>query len=349
MQSPDMATTEELGTTTRNFDLHPRGPFSLRASATFGFGQRVAFSQRTSTGDDGFDGAMRMAFCLDGYRHPWGWCSGNPTPGSRLRRTVAPPHWRTWLRCAPDRTNPQPRPRRRGLRAGGGAGRGGRRAAGVGSGVATAVVPLAVRGRGPGRCSPPVAPAAQMAKVREELNMAHGSVFSLDSRRITAFPTPAELLGVSTVGGLDAERSAGCTASLKPRWPAGSTPSGCSGWAPTPPRTTCRPCAGSGPLRCPRGGAGHRVRRRPAHGRASPAHPGPRSLRAAGAAGGTGVHGPGRGVAAVPHLGVGADPLDGRAAVETPFSAVSAKVAAASSRVMRLRSDHDRGNRPPAE
>lgn len=41
------------------FTIEPSGPFSLRESAEFGFGQRDA--QR-------FDGVLRLAFCLDGYR-----------------------------------------------------------------------------------------------------------------------------------------------------------------------------------------------------------------------------------------------------------------------------------------
>jgi DNA-3-methyladenine glycosylase II len=41
-----------------SFTITPRGPFSLERAATFGFGQRE---------NDGFDGVMRLAFCLDGY------------------------------------------------------------------------------------------------------------------------------------------------------------------------------------------------------------------------------------------------------------------------------------------
>jgi DNA-3-methyladenine glycosylase II len=42
-----------------SFSITPRGPFSLARLATFGFGQRE---------NDDFDGVMRLAFCLDGYR-----------------------------------------------------------------------------------------------------------------------------------------------------------------------------------------------------------------------------------------------------------------------------------------
>jgi DNA-3-methyladenine glycosylase II len=41
-----------------SFFIKPHGPFSLARAATFGFGQRE---------NDGFDGVMRLAFCLDGY------------------------------------------------------------------------------------------------------------------------------------------------------------------------------------------------------------------------------------------------------------------------------------------
>src|SRR5690349_20401910 len=43
---------------TSTFTITPRGPFSLREAALFGFGPRS---------EKHFDGAMRLAFCLDGY------------------------------------------------------------------------------------------------------------------------------------------------------------------------------------------------------------------------------------------------------------------------------------------
>jgi len=43
------------------FTIEPRGPFSLAEAAQFGFGQRQ--------GECRFDGTMRLAFCVDGYRH----------------------------------------------------------------------------------------------------------------------------------------------------------------------------------------------------------------------------------------------------------------------------------------
>jgi DNA-3-methyladenine glycosylase II len=52
---------------TRSFLIRPLGAFSLRESALFGFGQRLPVGQRGGSTDDGFDGVMRLAFCLDGY------------------------------------------------------------------------------------------------------------------------------------------------------------------------------------------------------------------------------------------------------------------------------------------
>jgi DNA-3-methyladenine glycosylase II len=46
-----------------SFTIRPVGPFSLKESAMFGFGQR---------GGRQFDGTLRMAFCLDGYREQVG-------------------------------------------------------------------------------------------------------------------------------------------------------------------------------------------------------------------------------------------------------------------------------------
>ncbi len=53
------------GTTTgpATFTLHPRGAFSLRESAEFGFGQRHSTA---------FDGTMRLAFCVDDLVHQVG-------------------------------------------------------------------------------------------------------------------------------------------------------------------------------------------------------------------------------------------------------------------------------------
>ncbi|MEP7020837.1 MAG: DNA-3-methyladenine glycosylase 2 family protein [Pseudonocardiales bacterium] len=51
---------------TRSFSIAPKGPFSLRESALFGFGQRMRPAGIGSQ-EPSFDGVMRLAFCLDGY------------------------------------------------------------------------------------------------------------------------------------------------------------------------------------------------------------------------------------------------------------------------------------------
>jgi len=48
---------------TSTFTITPRGPFSLREAALFGFGPRS---------EKHFDGTMRLAFCLDGYNRQVG-------------------------------------------------------------------------------------------------------------------------------------------------------------------------------------------------------------------------------------------------------------------------------------
>src|SRR5256885_15867296 len=47
----------------RTFTIPTKGPFSLQEVATFGFGQRE---------EPSWDGVMRMAFCVDGYREQVG-------------------------------------------------------------------------------------------------------------------------------------------------------------------------------------------------------------------------------------------------------------------------------------
>jgi len=48
---------------TTTFTIDPCGEFSLREAALFGFGPRDERS---------FDGVMRLAFCVDGYRDQTG-------------------------------------------------------------------------------------------------------------------------------------------------------------------------------------------------------------------------------------------------------------------------------------
>ncbi len=183
---------------TRRFLIHPQGAFSLRAAATFGFGQRA--------GDDGYDGAMRMAFCLDGYRHHVGVVLRETAEGigvvahgcaaaladleairAQTARVLSLDHDADGYERVGERDP-----------------------------VVAALLALAPGLRPPLFHSPYEAaawtvlsarrPSGQMMKVREELNAAHGAVFDLDGRRRTAFPTPEALLRVESVPGLDAEK-----------------------------------------------------------------------------------------------------------------------------------------------
>ena len=52
---------------TRSFTITPLGAFSLTESALFGFGQRMR-PAGVGAQEPTFDGVMRLAFCLDGYR-----------------------------------------------------------------------------------------------------------------------------------------------------------------------------------------------------------------------------------------------------------------------------------------
>jgi hypothetical protein len=55
----DVGRTAQTEAVAATFAIRPKGPFSLEEAGNFGFGQRM---------DAWFDGVMRLAFCLDGYR-----------------------------------------------------------------------------------------------------------------------------------------------------------------------------------------------------------------------------------------------------------------------------------------
>src|SRR5580704_17006974 len=62
------------------FTIEPQGPFSLAEAAQFGFGQRQ--------GEHQFDGTMRLAFCVDGYRHHAG-VSLTQSAGGSVHGTIS--------------------------------------------------------------------------------------------------------------------------------------------------------------------------------------------------------------------------------------------------------------------
>jgi len=179
---------------TRSFTIAPRGEFSLRESATFGFGQRVPFGQRVSAkravGD--FDGVMRLAFCLDGYRQQ---------VGVEVRQDPAGVH------CVVHGEGDLETARAQVARVlsldhdGRGFAEVGRRDPVIGR--LQAVAPGL---RPPLFYSPYEAaawavlsarrPAQQMAQVRDRLSQSHGARFELAGKAVAALPTPEQLLAV---------------------------------------------------------------------------------------------------------------------------------------------------------
>jgi DNA-3-methyladenine glycosylase II len=177
------------------FSIVPTGTYSLRESAEFGFGGRAA---------DRYDGVMRLAFCLDGYRTQVGVelrqdsagvhgvvkGSNNaelPAVAAQVARVLSLDHDASGFADV------------------------GRHDPVIGrlQEVAPGLLP-------PLFYSPYEAavwsvisarrPAQQMAEVRRKLSEAHGRVFELAGRQLAAVPTPAQLLEVSEFPGLTAEK-----------------------------------------------------------------------------------------------------------------------------------------------
>jgi DNA-3-methyladenine glycosylase II len=177
----------------RRFTIEPQGPFSLRELALFGFGQREA---------QAWDGVMRLAFCLDGYRQQVGVEVRQDDEGvhgavhsegdlDALRRQVArvlsldfdghlfeavgerDPVVARLQRAAPGLRPP------------------------LFYSPYEAAVWVVMSARRPRR---------QIAEVRRRLGEAHGRVFELAGERLAALPTPERLLTVEEVPGLNAEK-----------------------------------------------------------------------------------------------------------------------------------------------
>jgi DNA-3-methyladenine glycosylase II len=183
-----------------SFTITPDGPFSLAEAATFGFGQRDG---------QGWDGCMRLAFCLDGYQEHVGvevrqarpadtgsadvHCVFHGPAGidaARVRRQVARSlsldhDGAEFLRVG-DRDPVIGR-----LQA---AAPGLRPPLFYSPYEAAAWSVLSAR-----------RPARQMAQVRDRLSAAHGCVFDLAGVRLAAFPAPARLLRVESFPGIPEE------------------------------------------------------------------------------------------------------------------------------------------------
>jgi DNA-3-methyladenine glycosylase II len=181
---------------TRTFTMYPLGDFSLRESALFGFGQR-------SRPAGGFDGVMRLAFCLDG--------GFEQQVGVEVRHDDAGVHCE--VHGAGDLVAIQAQVERvlslnHDARA----------FADVGH--ADPVIrrlQLAAPGLRPPLFHSPYEAAAwallsarrpgwQMARVRTALSDAAGRSFDLAGQRQSAFPTPRRLLRVAAFPGIEADR-----------------------------------------------------------------------------------------------------------------------------------------------
>ncbi len=179
-----------------SFSITPSGPFSLAEAATFGFGQRDGH---------GWDGVMRLAFCLDGYQEQVG-VEVRQDDDAVVHATV---HGPAGIDTAAVR----------------------RQVARVLSLDHDGAEFLRVGQRDPviGRLQaaapglrPPLfyspyeaaawsvlsarRPAGQMAQVRDRLNAAHGRVFELAGSRLAAFPAPGRLLAVESFPGIPEDK-----------------------------------------------------------------------------------------------------------------------------------------------
>src|SRR6266516_4454516 len=174
---------------TTRFTIRPRGPFSLAEAGNFGFGQRI---------DPTWDGVLRFAFCVDGYRDQVGveirqekadinCIAHGEADASVVERQVARVlsldfDGEAFLEI-------------------------GRRDPVIGR--LQAVAPGL---RPPLFYSPYEAaawavlsarrPARQMAEVRRQLSEAHGASFDLAGQRLSALPTPEQMLAVQGFPGI---------------------------------------------------------------------------------------------------------------------------------------------------
>jgi DNA-3-methyladenine glycosylase II len=172
------------------FTITPTGPFSLREAAMFGFGQRAA---------EEFDGVMRLACCVDGYREQVGVELRQDTDGVHCT-TAGPVADVATVRAQVARVLSLDHDGLAFLDVG-------RRDPVIGR------LQQAAPGLRPVLFYSPYEaaawavlsarrPARQMAEVRTRLSRAHGRTFELAGRTLTALPTPAQLLRVREFPGI---------------------------------------------------------------------------------------------------------------------------------------------------
>ena len=186
---------------TRSFTIVAKGPFSLRESALFGFGQRMR-PGGVGSQEPTFDGVMRLAFCLDGYRDQVGVELRQVDDGVR-----AVVHGKGDLAAVEAQVS---------------------RVLSLDH-DATGFVQVGKRDRvinklqqtAPGLRPPlfysPYEAATwsvlsarrsgwQMSQVRAQLSEAHGATFDLAGERLATLPTPAQLLRVEAFPGIEPAR-----------------------------------------------------------------------------------------------------------------------------------------------
>jgi DNA-3-methyladenine glycosylase II len=173
--------------------IEPQGPFSLEEAAGFGFGQRAA---------EAYDGVMRLAFCVDGYRGQ---------AAAAVRQDDLGVHVELQGEVDVDRARTQVARVLSLDHDGNEFTAVGRRDPVIGR--LQAVAP----GLRPPLFYSPYEAAAwcvlsarrhavQAAAVRRHLNGEHGATFAVAGQTLAAFPTPERLLEVSAFPGIDATR-----------------------------------------------------------------------------------------------------------------------------------------------
>jgi len=177
---------------TRQFTLDPQGPFSLRESALFGFGQRHTTR---------FDGTMRLAFCVDGdgYRHQVGVAVTQDAQGT-VQGTVVGDADPAVVRAQVARVLSLDHDARAFVQIG------------QRDPVMAQLLAAAPGLRPPLFYSPYEAaiwsvlsarrPVLPMASVRERLSAQHGTLFDVAGARLAALPTPEQMEGVASFAGL---------------------------------------------------------------------------------------------------------------------------------------------------
>jgi DNA-3-methyladenine glycosylase II len=213
----------------------PRGLFSLRESATFGFGQRL---------DTSYDGVLRMAFCADGYRSGAGVAvrqdpdgvhvevHGDTDPAAvtaQVARILSLDHDGVAFEDV------------------------GRRDPVIGR------LQEAAPGLRPPQFHSPYEaaawavlsarrPARQMARVRDALSAAHGTTFTLAGQRWHSFPTPSALLDVEEFPGIPEPKLTRLHAVAQAAWDGRLDPARLAAMDPAAAMASVRELPGIGPF-----------------------------------------------------------------------------------------------------